>query len=128
MRWIKPSLTSIYSLLGKPPPAIEPAHAFRVEAVRQMMMDAMTSAGLDKSHPQVFRKISFALDIHALWYARSDLMTALASERGETFAHENIAAISGLFEGLLPQALRYDPRAGSQRTNGSAARYGPKRR
>lgn len=128
MRWIKPSLTSIYSLLGKPPPPMEPATAFRVEAVRQMMMDAMTGAGLEKSHPQVFRKISFALDIQALWYARSDLMTALASERGETFAHERIAVISGLFEGLLPRAFRYDPRAGSPRTKGSAARYGPKRR
>ena len=129
MRWTKPSLKSIHSLFGKVPPLAAPAAAFRVEAVRQMMLDEMTGLGLDKSHPKVFGKISYAFDIQALWYARSDLMTAFASERGETFAREKIAALSELFDGLLPQSFRYDPRASAAHSGEdmSTHRAGPKR-
>ena len=111
MRWFKPNLNSIYSLLGRTPPQSSPAAAFRTEAVRQMMLETMTVVELEKSHPQVYHRICFAQDIQALWYARSDLMTALASEHGESFAQEKIAVVSGLFDGLLPQSLKYrEPR------------------
>ena len=111
MRWIKPNLNSIYSLLGRTPPQVTPTAAGRTEAVRQMMLEIITAVGLEKSHPQVYRRVFFAPDIQALWYARSDLMTAFASVHGESFAQEKIAGISGLFDGLLPQSLKYrEPR------------------
>ena len=109
MRWLKPNLNSIYSLLGKPPPAAAPAEAFRIEAVRQLMLDTVMALDLDKLHPEVVRKISYALDIQGLWFARSDLMTAIASERGETFAREKLVGITELFDGLLPKAFSYQP-------------------
>ena len=126
MRWLKPGLNSIYSLLGKTPPAVEPSAAFRTEAVRQMMLDTMKAIGAEQRHPQVLRKISFAVDIHALWYTRSDLMAVLASERGESFAREKIADLSRLFDGLLPKALKYS----EQRTfaPGEKPRRGPRGR
>lgn len=107
MRWFKPNLNSIYSLLGRTVPQPAPAAAFRTEAVRQIMLETMTAIGLDQSHPQVYHRIFFAQDVQALWYTRSDLMTVLASEQGEAFAQEKIAVISSLFDGLLPQSLRY---------------------
>ena len=115
MRWLKTGFNSIYGLLGKTAPATEPADAFRTEAVRQMMLDTLTGSGLQERHPLVFRKITYAADVQALWYTRSDLMTTLASERGETFAREKMAAISRLFDGLLPTALKYsEPRTFTQ--------------
>ena len=107
MRWFKPNLNSVYSLLGRTAPQASPAAAFRTEAVRQIMRETMTAIGLEQSHPQVYHRIFFAQDIQALWYARSDLMTALASEHGESFAQEKIAALSSLFDGLLPPSLKY---------------------
>ena len=113
MRWFKPNLNSIYSLLGRTPPQVSPTAAGRTEAVRQMMLDIITAVGLEKSHPQVYHRVFFAQDIQALWYARSDLMTAFASEHGESFAQEKIAVVSSLFDGLLPAAFKYrKPRKG----------------
>lgn len=71
------------------------------------MLETLTVSGLNQSHPQTYHRIFFAQDAQALWYTRSDLMTVLASERGEAFAQEKISAISSLFEGLLPQSLKY---------------------
>ena len=88
------------------PPA-EPAAAVRMEAARQSMLETLTSIGLDKRHPMVFGKISYADNIQTLWYARSDLMTVLAAERGEEYAQEKIAAVSALFDGLLPDSFKY---------------------
>lgn len=107
MRWFKPNLNSIYSLLGRTAPQTSPAAAFSTEAVRQMMLETMTAIGLEQSQPQVYHRIFFAQDIQALWYARSDLMTALASEHGESFAQEKIALVSSRFDGLLPSSLKY---------------------
>ncbi|MEO8857250.1 MAG: hypothetical protein ABI343_09705 [Burkholderiaceae bacterium] len=119
MRWLKPNLKSIYSLLGKPPPTEAPAQTFRMEAVRQTMLDVTKASGLEARHPELVRQIAYAVDIQALWYVRSDLMTAIASERGETFAQEKIAGISALFEGLLPQSFRYRPRSEGDRRQGA---------
>jgi hypothetical protein len=130
MRWLKPNLKSIYSLLGKPPPAEAPAEAFRMESVRQAMLDVAMAVGLERLHPELVRQIVYAVDIQALWYVRSNLMTAIASEHGETFAEEKIAGISDLFEGLLPQNLRYQPRASTDRhlSDRTGTRGKPRRR
>ena len=100
-------MNSIYDLLGKPVPHAEPAATVRMEAARQAMLDTLTDIGLDRRHPMVFGKISYADNIQTLWYARSDLMAVLAAERGEVYAQDKIAAISALFEGLLPASFKY---------------------
>ncbi len=107
VKWFKSSLTSIYGLLGKPVPPTEPASAEGMEAARKEMMQSMTETGLDQRHPTVFGKIAYADNIQALWYARSDLMAVLSAERGEVYAREKIAAVSGLFDGLLPSSFKY---------------------
>lgn len=107
MRWIKPNLKSIYGLLGQSAPPAAPVAPSRLQAVRVAMLDAAMACDIGKLHPHVVRRISYADDIRALWYARSDLMMALANERGEAFAQQQITNLSPLFDGLLPEAASY---------------------
>ena len=107
MRWQKPNLKSIYGLLGQAGPPAEPYLGARMETVRQAMLDAMASAGLGQRHLHIVGRIQFAQGIQALWYVRSDMMTALAAELGEAAAREKIDALSALFEGLLPKGFSY---------------------
>ena len=104
MRWLKPNLRSIYGLLGQAGPMAPPALAIRVEEVRQAMLDALAVGDLSETQPQIVRRIFYAQDIQTLWYARSDVMTALAGELGEAIAQEKIAALTRLFDGLLSEA------------------------
>ena len=48
------------------------------------------------------RKLTFATDIDALWYLRSNLMAALAARQGETVARDCISRITFLFQGRQP--------------------------
>ena len=107
MRWLKPNLKSFYGMLGHAGPMAEPAAEMRTQGVRRAMIDAMAGGDLSERYPQVARRIFHAGDIHALWYARSDLMHALAGEWGETVAQKKIAVLTRLFEGLLPEARGY---------------------
>lgn len=109
MRWLKPNLKSIYNILGRPDPVAQPSTATRIEAVRRIMLDAMASAALDIEHREVMRKIRYAGSIQSLWYARSDLMSALAGELGEEPARQRMHDVSHLFKGLLPEARDYRP-------------------
>ena len=47
-------------------------------------------------------KLTFATDIDALWYLRSNLMAALAASQGETVARDCISRITLLFQGREP--------------------------
>lgn len=105
MRWLKPTLNSLYGMLGQGAPAPEASLELRTEQVRQAMLDFIALSEVGARHPQVVRRIRYADDIQGLWYARSDVMTAFADERGEGFAQEQVAVVSRLFDGLLPQAL-----------------------
>ena len=107
MRWAKPNLKSIYGLLGHAGPLAPPAAELRTQAVRQAMLDALSHGDLSERYPLVARRIFYADHIQDLWYARSDIMTALSSEWGETVAQEKITALTLLFDGLLPEARSY---------------------
>ena len=104
MRWTKPNLKSIYGLLGHSPLLAEPATDADTDAVRQVMLDAIHGNNLAERHPQLHSRVTHAPSIHALWYARCDLMTALASELGEAVAQSHMAVISHRFVGLVPEA------------------------
>ncbi len=70
------------------------------------MLDAALKNALT-NRPELVRRISFAPDLQTLWYVRSELMAAIAFERGEQCALIEIAAISHLFDDLLPEARSY---------------------
>ena len=95
--------TSCLSLLGMTeatPSVINDS----MEDIRQLMLDELGSSG-EKRFPAVTRRIRYAQDIQALWYARSDVMAILSQTHGETIAREKLACISHRFKGLLPKAL-----------------------
>lgn len=76
----------------------------RTEEIRQWMLDELAHAGeFDLS--LLVRRVRYALDAQALWYARGDVMAALAAMHGETVAREKINQITQKFKGLLPKGL-----------------------
>ena len=75
-----------------------------VEKIRQLMLVELGPYG-EKKFPAFARRLRNASDILGLWYARSDLMSILATTYGETVAREKVADISSKFKGLLPKSL-----------------------
>jgi len=51
---------------------------------------------------ELHHKLTFATDIDALWYLRSNLMAALVASQGETEARDCISRITFLFQGHQP--------------------------
>lgn len=108
MRWLKPSLRSIYGLLGNAAAPSPSVLEDGTEDVRESMLDALGDSG-SRHFPQITRRIRYAADIHSLWYLRGDLMAALASMHGEQAARQRIAGITAQFRGLLPGGLTSRP-------------------
>jgi len=103
MRWAKTSLrNSFFGWFGHDTPA---APAERIEAIRRAMLDALEQSD-NPDHVALERKLLFAKDIAELWYARPELMNAIAARCGEAQARESLAAITSLFEQLRPGAKR----------------------
>ena len=108
MRWLKPTLRSVYGLLGNPPAPTDSLLDEGTEDIRESMLAALGPAGA-RHFPQITRRIRYANDIHALWYLRGDLMATLAGIHGEATARQKIASISAQFQGLLPGGLSSRP-------------------
>ena len=105
MRNRKPSLKStFFSLLGYVSMAPEVPEPAQRERLRVTMLAMLGESGCE-SHPDVARHLRFAPDIHGLWYARSELMAALASMRGEAQARQEMAHLTAQFQGLLPRSM-----------------------
>lgn len=81
------------------------APAERIEAVRKAMLQALEQSS-DSTHVALERKLLFAKDIGELWYARPDLMNAVAGKLGESQARQVLDHITALFKGLQPGAFR----------------------
>ena len=108
MRWIKPTLRSVYGLLGNPPPPSASILDEGTEEIRDAMLASLGPTAA-RHFPHIVRRIRYADDIHALWYLRGDLMGALASMHGESAARQTIAKITAHFRGLLPGSLSSRP-------------------
>lgn len=102
MRWIKPGIRhSISALLGidmrkHSPESLEP--------VRQAMLDVLGTEGA-ASNPQLSKRLQYLHDIHALWYARSEMVSVLSGLHGEARAVEMVRSLTPLFEGRLPASM-----------------------
>ena len=99
---------SCMAMLGRAEPSPAAINK-QTEDIRQLMLAEMGDYG-ERKFPAITRRVRYAQDIQALWYARSDVMAILANTYGETIAREKVACISGRFKDLLPKALT--PRAG----------------
>ena len=104
MRIWKPTIISIYGLLGVWPPTTQ-EFGECVSHLRQAMLDALAEAGESCFSP-VARRIDGADDAQALWFLRADMMAVLAARYGEERARERLFEISEQFDGVLPKGLR----------------------
>lgn len=103
MRWFKPNLkSSLYALLGHD---AEPAPAnSSVDCVRSAMLALLGEHG-QSDHTKLVQRLRYAAEPQALWYARSELMAALAAIHGEAQARKQVEGLTPLFGGLLPPGL-----------------------
>lgn len=88
----------------------EPRTVFRIENIRQAMLDSLGDEGC-AIHSNLERRVLFAADLQGLWYLRSDIMAAVSSLRGESVAGQKLKQITGMFEGLLPKSMLSRPKS-----------------
>lgn len=108
MRWFSSDvLTGLYGRwTGRQPGRSRSGH--RLEDIRTAMMDMLGEQGAEL-YPQVARRIRSGGDAQSLWYARADLMAALADMSGEKLARRRMESLSVLFDGMLPKGLMSRP-------------------
>jgi hypothetical protein len=74
-----------------------PREVYRLEDIRQAMLQCLEEQ-CGAKFPQVERRLRFAGDLQVLWYLRSDMMGAISSLKGETFASQRLRQITSMFE------------------------------
>ena len=87
-------------------------HATRVQSaledIREAMLNGLGVSGAATAS-KLELKVTYANDLHDLWYLRGDVMAAISAISGETQARRKLDEISDLFRGLLPKALTSRP-------------------
>jgi len=114
MRWHKPSLKGIHSFWGQRASS-EPQSDAQIAGVRHAMLQAVPEIQAGNPYARLFGQINQATSLQTLWYLRTDLMAAIASQRGEAEARNVITEISRLFEGLIPEARVLPPTGPSRK-------------
>jgi hypothetical protein len=84
---------SFWAILGQ---NVDSTPEVVVERARHAMLSALDELR-DPGVRALDDKISYARDINALWYLRSDLMNAVASEQGEAAARNTLQGITNIF-------------------------------
>lgn len=103
MRWAKTSLrNSFFGWMGKDS---APELEARTEEIRRAMLHALEQ-GPGGGKSALERKLLFARSTEELWYARPDLMNALAASQGEAVARDLMEKITDLFDKRLPRGRR----------------------
>jgi len=112
MRWAKTSLrNSFFGWLAHEPVAESDDD---LEALRAAMLRVLdqSAGGVNSA---IERKLLFARDIDQLWYARPDLMTAIAASKGEAVANTCLAEVTRLFETRVPDRFKSRGRPAKRR-------------
>ena len=95
--------SSLFGWIAPAPKAVAD-RAKRLEAIRHAMLSALSE--LDATRfPDLGRRLRIADDFQTLWYARSELMHAMASRMGESHAKAQMAVITDMFEGLVSPGI-----------------------
>ncbi len=105
MRWKSSTfLSGVNSFFRYTSSVKEKPIARSIHDIREAMLLAMGSDASSK-FPVIQLRITYADDVHDLWYLRGDVMAAIASFDGEMLAREKVASISEMFVGLVPKTL-----------------------
>ena len=103
MRWAKTSLRNSFFGWKANEPVAESNDD--LEALRTAMLRVLDQS-IDGVNSAIERKLLFALDIDQLWYARPELMTAIAASKGEAVASTCLAEVTRLFETRVPDRFK----------------------
>lgn len=76
-----------------------------LEEVRHAMLQSLAGMA-DSEVARMNMRLRYASDIEALWYLRADLFSLLLPRQGEDGARRTMDALTALFQGQLPHALR----------------------
>ena len=110
MRWITSTqmFASLYERFVNRRPHEKRVVGPRLQEIRQAMLALLGDEGA-RRYPQLARRIEFCADEMALWYARSEIMAALADLYDEETAHRRLTRQSAMFKGLLPKSMMARP-------------------
>jgi len=79
-----------------------------LDDIRQALLDSMGHL-VAQTHPLVHLRVTHANELQDLWYLRSDVMVAIASQDGEAVARRKLLSITDMFHGYLPKGLASRP-------------------
>lgn len=80
-----------------------------LEDIREAMLNGLSVPGA-KEASKLELKVTYANDLHDLWYLRGDVMAAISAIDGEARAQQKLSEISAMFRGVLPKSLTSRPR------------------
>lgn len=86
-----------------------------VQRVREAMLALLQSHQGEAFH-RVAQRVRYADELESLWYLRQDMLAALSEVHGEAGARRQMAALTPMFKGALPQSMV--PRTQSHRYAG----------
>ncbi len=108
MRWVKTTISSVWGMMGMQPARTDDELHDRTEEIRESMLEILGETGAEL-RPVVRRRIQYAPDLEALWYLRSDWMSAISATQGEAAAAAHVRRLNISFSGLLPDGLQSRP-------------------
>ena len=80
-----------------------------LEDIREAMLSGL-GAMSSTENSKLELKVTYANDLHDLWYLRGDVMSAISAVHGEVHAQQQLKHISAMFKGVLPKSLTSRPR------------------
>ena len=89
----------------------------RIERVRQAMLTALEGLPDTPAQDSAIRRVRWAPNAQALWYLRSDVMTLVSTQRGESAARQCLQEITQLFLGLVHANQMSRPSRLNQQSN-----------
>ena len=101
-------VTGIKNFISRRWGARNTTHAQVLENIRRAMLQSMGDPDVS-SGSVVQLRVTYAESLQDLWYLRGDVMANISAAKGESVARTNIAEISELFKGKLPNGLGSRP-------------------
>ena len=89
----------------------------RIERVRHAMLTALAGLPDTLALDSTSRRVRWAPNAQALWYLRSDVMTLLSTQHGESAARQCLQEITQLFLGLVHANQMSRPSRLNQQSN-----------
>jgi hypothetical protein len=106
MRWIKPGFAnSLHNFFAQTSITLRSQPTDCTEEIREAMLGLLGDRVDDRSTAALVKRLRLATDVQDLWFARGNLMSALAVLYGEGLARQKINALNALFDGQISAGI-----------------------